>query len=645
MIRQIFVITLIANLVFFVQTSIGGGRNEWNIIPKPEKIQQRRGEFKIDKNTIIIVKDESFENARLGSYLAEELAAVIGQRPDLKINPPGKAAKGSIQLLIDKNLKSLGDEGYRVTVTAKAIVMSAYKPAGLFYAVQTLRQVLPLEKKETIRIPGVRIEDKPRYKWRGFMLDCCRHFMSVELVKKYIDLMASYKMNVFHWHLTEDQGWRLQINAYPRLTEIGAWREENGKPYGGFYTQEQVREIVAYARSRHVMVVPEIELPGHSTAALAAYPQFSCSQKPLDVASHWGIFKDVYCPGKEETFEFLQTVLKEVCDLFPSPYIHIGGDEVPKDHWKNCPDCQRRMREEGLKDENELQGYVTRRIEKYLQGLGRNIIGWDEILEGGVTRTAVVQSWRGMKGAIEAASHGNYVISSPWDYTYFYCPQRKGEARFSFSTINSLERVYDFDPTPPELTPEQGRYVMGGEACMWTEYTFENEVDRQVFPRLCALSEALWTPVAARDYADFSTRLKAHYPRLDKAGVEYDKPEIRLGDWKNEQLNRGVTQLYYDVTDYIRKNGIYRVNIVHDQGEDEVFVYWVSLFKNNDRVARYTHLSRSKRHVFMRYPLRLSDYEPGATYSLRICMSGNRKGQSSGSVYLRYFTDTGFAIP
>ena len=602
------------------------------------------GSFTLTDNTIIIVRDDDFSSAKVGNYLAEQIKAISGKRPTVKINPKRLTTKSAILLVIDQKLKGFGKEGYHLEITKNSITLSACKPAGLFYGIQTLRQMMPIKAGAVLKMKCAQIEDKPRYQWRGFMIDCCRHFMSTDLIRRYIDLLALYKMNVLHWHLTEDQGWRLEIKGYPRLTEIGAWREENGHPYGGFYTQDEVRELVSYAQSRFVTIVPEIEIPGHSTAALAAYPQFSCFQKPLSVVSQWGVFKDVFCPGKEETFTFLQDVLKQVCDLFPSPYIHIGGDEVPKDHWKKCPDCQRRMKQEGLKDENELQGYVTKRIEKYLQSLGRNIIGWDEILEGGVTKTAVVQSWRGMDGAIEGASHGNYIISSPWDYTYFYCPQQKGEAKYSFKTINSLDRVYSFDPTPDGLTPEQRKFVMGGEACMWTEYTYEFEVDRQVFPRLCALSEVLWSPQNARDFTNFSRRLDAHYLRLDSLGVEYNKPEIRLGEWKNEQLDRGVTQLWYDVSDDINKDGIYRVNIVHDQGEDEVLVYWVALFKNNDEIARSSHLSKSLRHAFMRYPLRLTDYDPNAVYTLRISMSGKKNGQSSGSVYMRRFNDTGIAI-
>lgn len=626
------------------QSAVSGEQTGLDVIPKPMQVRLLSGHFKITKSTVIVVKDDTFEGAKLGNYLAERIEEATGIQLAVNINPAAKPSKGSIVLTVDENFSSLGDEGYNLKITIKVISLSASKPVGIFYGIQTLRQMMPESEGNTVKIACAEIKDKPRYKWRGLLLDCCRHFLTTDFIKRYIDLLAYHKMNVLHWHLTEDQGWRLEIKQYPRLTEIGAWREENGQRYGGYYSQYEVKDIVAYAASRYVMIVPEIELPGHSTAALAAYPEFSCTGKPISVESHWGIFKDVYCPGKEGTFEFLQNIIQEVCELFPSPYIHIGGDEVPKDYWKACPDCQRRIKEESLKDEEELQGYMIKRIEKYMQSMGRNIIGWDEILEGGVTQTAIVQSWRSMEGAIEGTAHGNYVIVSPWDYTYFYCPQQKGEARFTFKTINSLERVYAFDPTPEELTPEQRKYVMGGEGCMWNEYTYQFEVDRQVFPRLCALSESLWSPAEVRDFSDFSSRLDSHYPRLEKLGVDYNKPEILLGEWKNEQLNRGVTQLWWDVTGHIKKNGIYRVNIVHERGEDEVLVYWAALFQDNEEVARYTHLSRSKRHAFMRYPLRLQNYDSNAAYLLRISMGEKKDGESSGSVYLRYFKDTGIVI-
>jgi len=536
-------------LLLIGSDALAGEGKSIDIIPKPDNLQRQKGYFTLTPNTEIIIKDDSYEVARLGGYLRDLIEELTALRLRLRINPAEKSPIGSIVLAIDKEAFSLGDEGYRQEISQSMIQITASKPAGLFYGIQTLRQLLMDTGEGDRRIPCLKIVDKPQYQWRGFLLDCCRHFMTADFVKRTIDLLAFHKMNVLHWHLTEDQGWRIEIKQYPRLTEIGAWREENGHKYGGYYTQEQIKDIVDYAASRYVMVVPEIEMPGHSTAALAAYPQYSCEQRPVSVETHWGIFKDVYCPGKESTFTFLQNILKEVCELFPAPYIHIGGDEVPKDHWENCPDCQRRIKEEGLKDEEELQGYFTKRIEDYVRSLGKSIIGWDEILEGGVSQTAIVQSWRGMEGAIIGAQHGNYVIVSPGNYTYFYNPQVPGEAKYTWKTINSLERVYSFDPAPAQLTPEQRKYVLGGEGCMWTEYTYQFEVDRQVFPRLCALSEVLWSANDAKDFSDFSRRLDRHYQRLAALGVEYNRPEICVGKWDSTEVTNRVSQLWWDVTD------------------------------------------------------------------------------------------------
>jgi hexosaminidase len=547
----------------------------------------------------------------------------------------------SIRLALNRSLKHLGDEGYRLKIESRSIEISAPKPAGLFYGIQSLRQLATGVRQ----IPCAEIEDKPRFGWRGMLLDCCRHFMTVDLVKRYIDLLAYHKMNVLHWHLTEDQGWRLEIKRYPRLTEVGAWRTQNGKRYGGFYTQDEVRDVVAYAAARFVTVVPEIEMPGHSVAALAAYPELSCTGKPIEVETHWGIFNDVLCPGKESTFEFVQNVLDEVCSLFPSTYIHIGGDECPKYYWKTCPDCQARIKAEGLKDENELQGYFTRRIDKYMLSKGRHIIGWDEILEGGVSKTAVVQSWRGMTGAVAAAKQGNPVISSPWDDTYFYCPQVPEEVRINYRTLNSLDKAYAFEPVPPSLTPAQASLVMGGECCLWAEYTQQFEVDPQMFPRLCAFAEAVWSPAAARNFADFSARLDKHYPRLAALGVDYHTPEVKIGEWPDGQASKLWAEWWWDVTPQITKDGIYRVNFVQNAGGDEILFEWLALFEDGHEVSRWSELNRSQTDTFSKYALRLAAFKPGATYTIRASVVGSKdRAKSAGSLWLRYFKYNGIDL-
>jgi hexosaminidase len=612
-----------------------------SIIPRPEKTTVQAGFFALAQKPDILVKSRDSEVTALAAYLAQAWKDSSGDLPEIRKTRSEVRSPARITLDIVKSPKSLGDEGYRLKIAPRSIEISALKPAGLFYGIQTLCQIMAGRQQ----IPCAEIQDRPRFAWRGMLLDCCRHFMSLETVKRYVDLLAYHKMNIFHWHLTEDQGWRLEIKRYPRLTEVGAWRTQNGKRYGGFYTQDQVKDIVAYAKARQVTVVPEIEMPGHSVAALAAHPEYSCTGRPISVETHWGVFNDVLCPGKESTFEFVQNILDEVCALFPSTYIHIGGDECPKYYWKTCPDCQARLKAEGLKDENELQGYFTRRIDKYMQTKGRRIIGWDEILEGGVSPTSVVQSWRGLEGAVAAAKQGNPVISSPWDGTYFYCPQVPEEVRINYPTLNSLERAYAFDPVPPELTPEQASLVMGGECCLWAEYTQQFEVDPQMFPRLCAFAEAVWSPAGAKDFAGFSTRLKEHFTRLDALGVDYHRPEAKVGEWKVSDVGRLWAQLWWDVTPHITKEGIYRLNFVQNAGNDEILFQWAALFEDGHEISRYTELNRSQTDGFSKYPLRVTEFKPGARYTLRASVvSGKDKAQSAGSVWLRHFQDNGIDL-
>ncbi|MFH1747765.1 MAG: family 20 glycosylhydrolase [Planctomycetota bacterium] len=423
---------------------------------------------------------------------------------------------------------TLGAEGYELNVTADEVVLRAPTPCGLFRATQTLRQLLHTAIKDpgtnSRQIPCMTIRDYPRYKWRGMLLDCGRHFMDKEFVKRYIDLLAYHKMNVLHWHLTEDQGWRIEIKKYPKLTEISAWRGEGAQRYGGFYSQEDIKEIVAYAQSRYVTIVPEIEMPGHSVAALAAYPELSCTGGPFDVSTRWGVHKEVYCAGDEQTFEFLENVLSEVVELFPSEFIHIGGDECPKQRWEACPKCQARIKAEGLKDEHELQSYFIRRIEKFLNSKGKRLVGWDEILEGGLAPNATVQSWRGMDGAVAAAASGHDVITSPTSHCYLDYAQVRLPGEPTWMGYVDLETCYSFEPTPLQLMPAQAAHVLGVEGNMWTEHAPQERVDWQAFPRLCALSEVGWSPADRRDWDDFSARLRTHYRRLDALGVTYFIP-------------------------------------------------------------------------------------------------------------------------
>jgi hexosaminidase len=442
-------------------------------------------------------------------------------------------------------LKKLGAEGYALDVRPTRIAARAPEPAGLFYAVQTLRQLLPPEifREAPVgdvawRVPAVAIEDQPRFPWRGAHLDVARHFMPKEFVKKYIDLLALHKLNTFHWHLTEDQGWRLEITQYPKLTEVGAWRKEtlvghqsrdrsqwqfDGKPHGGFYTQEDAREIVAYGQARFVTVMPEIEMPGHAMAAIAAYPELGVTGEPLEVATRWGIFSDIL-NAEPSTVQFMQNVLDEVLEIFPSRYIHIGGDEADKAKWKESPRIQARIRELGLANEDELQSWFIRQMDTFLVKRGRRLVGWDEILEGGLAENAVVMSWRGTKGGIAAARAGHDVIMAPSSHTYlnFYeSPDREREP-IAHPGLLPLETVYAFDPVPEDLEPEFARHVLGAQAQIWTEYLKgPKNVEYQAFPRLSALAEVVWTPKDRRDYQDYLARLAEHERRMGALDVNY----------------------------------------------------------------------------------------------------------------------------
>ncbi len=430
---------------------------------------------------------------------------------------------------------NLGKEGYELLCNKDGIVITATSPNGLFYGVETLLQLLPQKifseqkvKNTAWKVPLVKIKDCPRFTYRGMHLDVGRHFFPKEFIKKYIDLIAMHKMNVLHWHLTEDQGWRIEIKKYPRLTKIASFRKEtmgDGKPYGGFYTQEDVKEIVSYARKRFVTIVPEIEMPGHCQAALAAYPEISCTGGPFEVATTWGVHKDVYCAGKEKTFQFLEGVLDEVINLFPGKYIHIGGDEVPKDRWKHCPDCQRRIKEEHLKNETELQSYFVKRIEKYLASKGKRLIGWDEILEGGIAPEATVMSWRGTKGGIEAAHQGHDVIMTPGGYCYF--DHYQGRPQYEPVAIGGylpLTKVYSYDPVPAELNEKEATHILGAQGNVWTEYlSTPQNVEYMVLPRIDALAEVVWTDKSRKNKTNFIKRVLTQFQRYDNLNFTYSK--------------------------------------------------------------------------------------------------------------------------
>lgn len=494
------------------------------LVPWPEKITFQRGTYTLDTKAAIVFDPASKVTAETAAYLRDRLAEDAKVAPALK---PSNEWKGAGIRFVQEGDATLGPEGYGLVVDAKGILVKAGTPAGLFYGAQTVRQLIG--RSFPAKVPYSTITDRPRFAWRGYLLDVSRHFRDVAFVKRQIDLLAFHKMNRFHWHIVDDQGWRLEILAYPKLTEIGAWREEKDGKYGGFYTQDEVREVVAYAKSRFVEVVPEIEMPGHCVAALAAYPEFSCTGGPFKVPTTWGVFDDVYCAGNEETFTFNKKILEETIALFPSKFIHIGGDEVPKTRWKACAKCQARIKAEGLKHEYELQSYFIKRIDKWLADRGRRMIGWDEILEGGLAPGATVQSWRGMEGAIAAARLGHDVIVSPTSHCYL---------DYSYEAI-SVQKAYAFEPVPPQLTAAQARHVLGGEGNMWGERTpLPKDTDRMTFPRLSALAEVFWSPKAGREWAKFEPRLDRHLDTLAAMGVKFYIEPPRLAAEDNVFIDR-----------------------------------------------------------------------------------------------------------
>jgi len=507
-----------------------------NIIPRPASVTPGTGSFLLNSKTRIVATQDS--ERRVADILSDLLLKNYG----LKVPVTNKLQlKNAIVFTGVSPAAGAGSnpEQYLLKINPDLISISGSE-RGMYYGVQSFLQLLPLAIDKQTQIPAVEISDQPRFPYRGMHLDVGRHFQPVEFVKRYIDLMAQYKLNYFHWHLTEDQGWRVEIKKYPKLTEIGSKRAEtvkgrnlepyvgDGTPVGGFYTQEQIRDVVAYAKSKYITVVPEIELPGHSSAALAAYPEFGCKQDySYKVQTTWGIFKEVYCPT-EKTFQFLQDVITEVVDLFPdSPYIHIGGDEVLKDMWKDSPDVKELMARENLKDLNEVQSYFTHRMEKFINSKGKKIIGWDEILEGGLAPNAVVMSWRGVKGGIEAAKAKHQVIMTPTTHLYFDYGQ--GDPAYEPINIGSylpLEKVYSFDPVPSDFKPDEAKYIIGGQGNLWSEYLATPEsVEYMVFPRMLALAEDVWSTPQNKNYADFQKRLSTELLRLDKQKVNYRIPE------------------------------------------------------------------------------------------------------------------------
>jgi hexosaminidase len=515
--------------------------NPFNIIPLPQNIEVKKGMFTLKPDTRIYIPEGQAEWDLPAQYLAAITATSTTFRLIIQPFKKFKEAKANaIYFLPDPSIVS--DEGYALEVKSSAVLIRAKTAAGAFYAVQTLRQLFPPEFGGNHSYGAVNwvapcclIQDSPRFAYRGMHLDVGRHFFPPVFVKEYIDLLAMHKFNTFHWHLTEDQGWRIEIKKFPELQRVASCRNEtlighyndqphrfDGKKYCGFYTQREIKDIVEYAKKRFVTIIPEIELPGHSLAALSAYPELGCTGGPYEVATKWGIFDDVYCAGNEKTFNFLDDVLAEVCSLFPGKYIHIGGDECPKARWEKCPKCQKRMKDEGLKDAHELQSYFIKRIERTLALHERKLIGWDEILEGGLAPTATVMSWRGTEGGIAAAKAGHDAIMTPASHCYFDHYQSDPNTEpLAIGGFTTLEKVYSYEPIPEGLTDQQAKHILGAQGNVWTEYMPKPEqVKYMAFPRAAALAEVVWSPKGKRNWADFARRIPQHISRLEAAGVK-----------------------------------------------------------------------------------------------------------------------------
>lgn len=627
------------------------------LVPQPAKMERQEGAFQLRVGSRIVTDAVS---QATGEQLAARLRRATGYPLEvLPANPDGQPANGDIVLTTREAKAGLGSEGYELVATKDSVVIRASEQGGMFYGVQTLLQLLPPQvfaasavKDAAWTVPCVTIEDQPRFGWRGLMLDVSRHFYSREEVKRYLDNMALHKLNRFHWHLVDDNGWRIEIKKYPRLTEVGAWRSDIGfgldpkdttaygkdGRYGGFYTQDDIREVVAYAAKLHITVVPEIEMPGHSIAALAAYPQFSCTGKPQSTDIGAGVHAGVYCAGKDATFDFLKDVLAEVIPLFPGKYIHIGGDEVPKDNWKKCDQCQACIKANGLKNEHELQSHFIRRIEKIINAQGRSLMGWSEIREGGLAESAALMDWIG--GGAESAASGHDVVMSPTSHSYFDYYQSRDTANEpkAIGGFLPLKVVYNFEPMPAKLAPELRHHILGGQGNLWTEYIPNaKRLDYMTYPRACALAEVVWSPKESRDWASFQERLVIHQQRLDQLGVNYrpNRPETKteIGGWKPAQIKAEPAPLEWDVTTNVTAAGKSRVSLDYTKGAHGIDIAWVALIEDGREVSRDTHAGFTGSNPRQpAYTLDVPVPKPGARYTIRAQVAGGGGTDSSGTV-------------
>lgn len=632
-----------------------------NVIPQPQTVSLGTGSFQLSKKTKILTMSDS--SRRLAVAFNAGLRQSLGYELQTTTKPQ---TKDIIRFaVVTAEPSGLSSESYSLKVTPESVQISGTERA-VFYGIQTLLQLLPSISDKNASIPAIDIRDEPRFTYRGMHLDVARHFMPVSFVKRYIDLLAQYKFNQFHWHLTDDQGWRIEIKKYPKLTEIGSKRPEShegvystvfkgdGRPVEGFYTQDEIRDVVAYAKSKYINVIPEIELPGHASAALASYPALGvgCAGRDYkyEVKKTWGIFKEVFCPT-EETFKFLDDVLDETIKLFPeSPYIHIGGDEVLKDFWKESAYVQELKKRENLKDEHEVQSYFVRRMERFVNSKGKKIIGWDEILEGGVAPNATIMSWRGMKGGIEAAKAKHDVIMTPTDFAYLDYGQ--GDPAYELLNIGGylpLEKVYQFDPVPKELSAEEARYVIGGQANIWTEYIETGDkVEYMAIPRMLAIAESVWSRPEDKDFADFKRRFQAHMPMLDRQNVNYRIPEpdgLRNVITTTEKIQLTLTpapgtRIHYTIDGSTpdEKSSQYSapIEILLADGESKTLKTIVVNGIGRRSVVYAATIVRGP----MLEPVSIAESRPGVNYSLVIPMDSGEPQKFEGetrSIFLTQF--------
>jgi hexosaminidase len=586
------------------------------VIPNPEVIEPAEGEFLLGSETGIYM-DPSFESA--GAVLEMFNSFLETHYRNVRVGELQQSRESNIINIRHDSLVA-SPEAYSIAVTGNAVTISAGDDAGLFYAFQTLMQLIWPSQKESggeIAVPCADITDAPQYSWRGMHLDVSRHFFPKEFIFKMLDAMAMHKLNTFHWHLTDDQGWRIEIKKYPELTAVGGWRDEtlighgsetpwvyDGTRYGGYYTQEDIREVVEYAGRLHINVLPEIEMPGHAVAALQAYPGLSCSGQPVPQFNRWGVSEDVFCAGKEETFELLTGVLEEVAALFPYEYIHIGGDECPKVRWESCPLCQKRIADNNLKDEHELQSYFVKRIESFLTSRGKKVIGWDEILEGGIAENAAVMSWRGHAGGIQAANMGHDVVMTPHSFVYLDYYQSEYNEPLAIGGMLPMGKVYSINIMPPEIEEERRKHIIGAQANLWTEYVAEEKhVEYMVFPRLAALAEALWTPRERLDYDGFVQRMSAHYARYNAMNINYRVPypsgyeaiNLVTDGGVTVELSNGITgsEIYYntDGSEPDEKSKLYKGSMTLEP-DKEIILKSVTVMPGGRKSAVMTGIFR-----------------------------------------------------